>query len=229
MISIIVPTFNEGKNIAILIERIAKSLKKEKYEIIVVDDNSPDGTYSIAKTLIKRYPVKAILRKDEKGLSSAVLRGFEEAKGDILGVIDADLQHPPEKIPELIAEIRKGADVVVGSRLIKGGGVELWPWYRKVVSFGARIIALPLTGVRDTMSGFFFMKKWVIKGVKLNPIGYKILLEILVKGKYKKVREVPYIFMNRSFGHSKLSGKVYAHYLMHVARLYKHKFIKKGQ
>jgi dolichol-phosphate mannosyltransferase len=224
MISVIVPTFNESNNISSLVERISQSLKKEIYEIIVVDDNSPDGTYKIAVSLKKKYPVKAILRKDEKGLSSAVLRGFGEAKGDIWGVIDADLQHPPEKIPELIAEIRNGSDIVVGSRLVKGGGVELWPWYRRVVSFGARIIAIPLTDVRDTMSGFFFLKKEVIQGVILNPIGYKILLEILVKGRYKRVKEVPYMFMNRSFGQSKLSSKVYAHYLMHVARLYKHKF-----
>jgi len=225
MISVVVPTFNEGKNIPILVERIAKALKKERYEIIVVDDNSPDGTYRIALSLKKKYPVKAILRKIEKGLSSAVLRGFEEAKGEILGVIDADLQHPPEKIPELIAEVRRGAELVIGSRLVKGGGVELWPWYRKAVSLGARVIALPLTRVKDTMSGFFFMKRKVIEGVRLNPIGYKILLEILVKGRYKIVREIPYIFMNRSFGTSKLSTRVYIHYLRHLARLYRYKFL----
>jgi dolichol-phosphate mannosyltransferase len=228
MISIIVPTFNESKNLPLLVKRIAKALGKERYEIIVVDDNSPDGTFGIARALGKKYPLRAILRKTEKGLSSAVMRGFKEAKGEIIGVIDADLQHPPEKIPELIAEVRKGYDLVIGSRLVKGGGVELWPWYRKAVSLGARLIALPLTGVRDTMSGFFFMRREVIKGVRLNPIGYKILLEVLVKGRYKRVKEVPFIFMNRSLGASKLNAKVYIHYLRHLGRLYNYKFLERS-
>jgi dolichol-phosphate mannosyltransferase len=228
MISIIVPTFNESKNLPLLVERIAKALGKERYELIVVDDNSPDGTFGIAEALARKYPVRAILRKTERGLSSAVLRGFNEAKGEIIGVIDADLQHPPEKIPKLIAEIRRGTDIAIGSRLVKGGGVELWPWYRKTVSLGARLIALPLTKVRDTMSGFFFMRREVIRGIRLNPIGYKILLEVLVKGRYKRVKEVPYIFMNRSLGTSKLSTRVYMHYLQHLARLYGHKFLGRG-
>ena len=227
MISITVPTFNESENIVKIIPRIHKCLKNEKHEIIVVDDNSPDKTYETAKKLGKKYPVRVILRKNKKDLGSAILRGFKESRGEIVGVIDADLQHPPEKIPELLKALRNGADISVGSRWVKGGRLQDWPWYRVLISRSAWLLSYPLEKTKDSMSGFFLMKKKVIEGVDLNPIGYKLLLEILIKGKHKRVVEVPYTFKKREVGLSNLNSVNFLKYLVHLIRLYKYKLLKK--
>lgn len=225
VISIIIPTYNEVENIENLIKNISNSMgRKYNYEIIVVDDNSPDGTYNSAKSLSKKYPVKAILREGDRGLSKSVLRGFYEAKGGVIGVMDADLSHPPEVLPKLIDPILKGkADITVGSRLAGGGCSKEWPLIRKVISVGARSIAIPLTPVKDSISGYFFVNRKVITNVGIIPRGYKILLEILVKGKYKKAIEVPIIFRNRFKGKTKLGTRVYIDYMVHILSLYCHK------
>ncbi|MFH1257084.1 MAG: polyprenol monophosphomannose synthase [Candidatus Diapherotrites archaeon] len=221
MVSVVVPTFNEAKNLPVLVERISAALKGKKFEIIVVDDNSPDGTGAVADRLAKKFPVIAVHRKQKVDLSSAVIEGFSSAKGDVIGVMDADLSHPPEVIAKLLAPIESGqTDFVVASRLVKGGGAEEWPFHRKLISFFASLLALPLTSVRDPMSGFFFFNKKILEGVELKPCGYKICLELLVKTRHKKVVEVPYIFLNRSFGESKLTAKEHVNYLKHVLRLY---------
>ena len=157
-------------------------------------------------------------------MSSAVLEGFKAASGSILVVMDADLSHPPEKIPEMVSKIESGeGEIVVGSRYIRGGSVEDWPFRRRIISKGATMLARWLTKVKDPMSGFFALKKSVIDGVDLNPVGYKIGLEILVKGKYSKVVEVPIHFANRKAGTSKLGGTEVLKYLDHVSMLYEHK------
>lgn len=224
--SIIIPTYNESKNIPILIDKVTKVLdNKYNYEIIVVDDDSPDKTWKVAKELMKKYKSMHVLRRTrDKGLSQSVIAGFKVAKGDIIGVMDADLSHPPEKLPAIIDAIAlKGYDVAIGSRLTKGGAVEEWPWHRKIISAGARIIARPLTPVKDVMSGYFFMKRGVIKGKTLKVKGYKILLEILVKGNQKKVKEIPILFRNRTVGTSKLGFRVYLDYLKQLGNLYLYK------
>jgi dolichol-phosphate mannosyltransferase len=219
-VSIVIPTYNERENLPELVERIFKACKgKLKATVIIVDDNSPDKTYETAKKLGKRFNVKAVCRKTERGLSSAVVEGFKLAEGEILGVMDADLSHPPEKIPEMVKALQK-ADVVVASRLMKGGGVEEWPLIRRIISKGATLLARPLTGVSDPMSGFFFFKRRILTGVTLSPMGYKILLEVLVKGRYESVAEVPYVFINRQVGESKLNMRIQAQYARHVLDLY---------
>jgi len=222
-VSIVVPTYNERDNLGELFERISKALRDYDYEIIVVDDDSPDETWRFAEGLSKQYPVRVIRRTKEKGLSSAVIRGFKEASGDVFVVMDADLQHPPEKIPELIKAIENGADIAIASRYVPGGKVENWYWYRKLISKGAIMIgrlALPkIRNVRDPMSGFFALRREVVEGIDLNPIGFKILMEILIKGRYNKVVEVPFTFGLRKAGESKLSGKTMVSYLKHVYRL----------
>ncbi len=224
-VSVIIPTYNERDNLDELFQRISHALKKEGYEfeIIVVDDDSPDGTWQYAMELAEKYPVKVIRRTDEKGLSSAVIRGFKEAGGDVFVVMDADLQHPPEKIPELVKAIEEGADIAIASRYIPGGGVENWYWYRKLISKGAIMVgrlALPkIRDIKDPVSGFFALKREVVEGVELNPIGFKILMEILIKGRYQKVVEVPFKFGLRKAGESKLGGKTIISYLKHVYRL----------
>ena len=218
----VVPTYNEAGNIQTLLEEIHDSLKAVDYEIIVVDDDSPDGTSKVAEELGGEYPVRVITRRDERGLSSAVLKGISESEGDVVAVMDADLSHSPEYLKTMLDEIGEH-DIVVGSRLVKGGVVELWPFYRKLISEGARVLAIPLTHVKDFLSGYFMLKKEVVDGVELNPIGYKILLEILVKGRYGKVKEVPIIFRNRTGGKSKMTLSTHYEYVVHLMRLYYHK------
>ncbi|MDV3103683.1 glycosyltransferase [Thermococcus waiotapuensis] len=228
-VSIIIPTYNERENLEELFERISNTMEKAgyDYEIIIVDDDSPDRTWEHAEELgrTRGYPVKVVRRTDEKGLSSAVIRGFKEAEGDVFVVMDADLQHPPEKIPELVREIEKGADIAIASRYVPGGAVENWYWYRKLISRGAIMIgrvALPkIRHVKDPVSGFFALRREVVEGAELNPVGFKILMEILIKGRYSRVVEVPFTFGLRKAGESKLSGKTIINYLKHVYRLMK--------
>lgn len=230
MISVIIPTYNEKENIKNLIVEISNIFKKNKIkgEIIIVDDNSPDGTGKIAENLSKKYPVKVLHRKGKLGLSSAVVAGFKAAKGNILGVMDADFSHPPEIIPKLIKPILdENIDFVIGSRHVKGGGMENWPLLRKIISKGATLLARTVTNVKDPMSGLFFLKKSVIKNIKFDSKGFKICLEILVKGNYKTVNEVPYIFKDRRAGKSKLGAGEYFNYLITLMRLLKYKLAKR--
>jgi len=223
MISIIIPTYNERENLEELFERISRALEDRDFEIIIVDDDSPDKTWEKAEILGKIYPVRVIRRTNEKGLSSAVIRGFEEANGDIIVVMDADLQHPPEVIPKLIEAIEHGADISIASRYVKGGKVENWYWWRKIISKGAIMVgrvALPkIRNIKDPVSGFFALKKGVIAKTDLNSVGFKILLEILIKGQYERVVEIPFTFGLRRAGESKLSQKQIINYLKHIYRL----------
>jgi dolichol-phosphate mannosyltransferase len=221
-LSIIVPTYNERENLPILAARIHDALSFLDYELVVVDDNSPDGTGELAEELAKEKPIKVVHRQGKMGLASAVIDGFRHAQGDVLGVIDADLQHPPEKIPDLYRETGR-ADIVVASRYVEGGGMEKWTLTREVISRVAKIIPrflfAKLRNVKDPLSGFFLFRKKVIEGIDLNPIGYKILLEILVKGNHNRVVEVPYVFKGRERGKSSFNKTEQINYLRHLWRL----------
>ncbi len=221
-ISIIVPTYNERENLPILVERIARSLSGLEYELIIVDDNSPDGTGRLAEELAQRFPLRVVHREGKKGLASAVAEGLKHASGDILGVMDADLQHPPEVVPQLIRALEK-ADVAIASRYVRGGGTEGWTISREIISrvakFIPRIPFAQVRGIKDPLSGFFALRKGVVEGVKLDPIGFKILLEILVRGKYEHVTEVPFVFRGRERGKSTFTLKEQVNYLRHVWRL----------
>jgi len=223
MLSILLPVLNESDNLKILIPELHKVLRREKFEIIVIDDNSKDDTEKTIKNFKKKYNIKYLLRKDKKGLSSAVVDGISLAKGDLILVMDSDLSHPPEVIPQILKSIREGNDIVVASRYAKGGGVVKWPLSRKWISVFATILAKPLVKVKDPLAGFFCFKRYVIEDSKLSPIGFKILLEILVKGKYNKVAEIPYVFQNRFTGESKADFKIYLQYNLHLLRLYFYK------
>ncbi|MDI6798855.1 MAG: glycosyltransferase family 2 protein [Candidatus Aenigmarchaeota archaeon] len=221
-VSIIIPTYNERENLPIAVERIFKVFKENRIEgeVVVVDDNSPDKTGKIAERLKKRHKMQVLHRRAKLGLSSAVLEGFNVAKGEILGVMDADLSHPPETIPKLIKAIENGADIAVASRYIKNGGIEGWGIKRKVISKAATFLAKGLTSLADPVSGFFFLKKDVLDEVELNPKGYKIGLEIFAKSKDKKIMEVPYVFFERKLGKSKLNLKEIGNYILHLSSLY---------
>ncbi len=224
-VSIVVPSYNERDNVRPLITRIAAALTGYDYEIIVVDDNSQDGTIDIVNSLTGEFPVRLLVRTEERGLSTAVIHGIRHASGSIIGVMDADLQHPPEKLPDLIAAIDGGADMVFGSRYVPGGGVPHWSLLRRVISRGALLIAhllLPAARcVKDPMSGFFMFRRDRVDPDDLDPIGYKIALEILLIGRFQNVVEVPFIFEDRTSGSSKLKASTQLEYLRHVFSLAK--------
>ncbi|HKZ62353.1 MAG TPA: glycosyltransferase family 2 protein [Nitrososphaera sp.] len=230
-LSIVLPTYNESQNIARMLDSIAEILPADyAAEIIVVDDNSPDGTDDIASQYAKsinnkKLRVRVICRPDKQGLSSAILAGVQSAAGDIIVVMDGDFSHPPQTIPNMVDELQDSKyDIVVASRYIKGGSIAGWPFKRRLMSKGATKIAQVGLGIeiKDPMSGFFAFKRNIIEGVKFDAIGYKMLLEILVKAKGARVKEVPYTFTNRAFGASKLDSSVMFDYIRAVWRLYRY-------
>lgn len=225
-ISIIIPTFNEAQNLTILIPRIFEIMNQNglKAQVIVVDDNSPDGTWEIAQNLAHSFNLKLVRRFDERGLSSAVLEGFRHAQGEILTVMDADLSHPPEKIPEMVKLIEAGfADMVIGSRYVEGGEFKNWPPFRRFISKCATGMAKIVCDIKDPITGFFSLKKKILNGIELNPKGFKISLEILVRCNLKKVIEIPITFTDRKFGESKLNQRVILDYIFHLLALFFYK------
>jgi len=227
-LSIIVPTFREAANLPVLIERVFAALSAAGIvaEMIVVDDNSNDGTEQVVGDWSQRVPVKLIVRREERGLSSAALRGFDEARGGLLLVMDADLSHPPERIADLIAPLRRNeADFVIGSRYVSGGTTQDWGMDRWLNSFVATLLSRPLTSARDPMAGFFCLQRETLRrAAPLNPIGYKIGLELIVKCRCRRVAEVPIVFTDRLHGESKLTNKQRIEYLQHLVRLYRFKY-----
>ena len=228
MLSLVVPTYNERHNLPTLLERLEVVLAGcvAPFEVIVVDDDSPDGTSDVARSLQPRYPwLRVLTRRHQRDLSTAVLAGWFEGRGDILGVIDGDLQHPPELLSTLLRRLQEsGADLVIASRHVRDGGVSHWSPLRRLLTWCATLMAgfvLPgtLSRVRDPMSGYFLVRRAVIEGAPLRPVGYKILLEVLAKGEYQKVTEIPYIFQERFRGGSKLSPRHAGQYLLHLTSI----------
>ncbi|GAB1538183.1 glycosyltransferase [Scytonema sp. NUACC21] len=228
LFSLVIPTYNEAANIKKIIG-ILNNLLDEfipgNYELIVVDDNSPDGTWDIAQSLMREYSQLRVMRRQhEKGLSTAVIRGWQVARGEILGVIDGDLQHPPHVLSQLIDAIERGSDLAVASRHVDGGGVSKWSFIRRFLSRGAQVLGLiilpgVLGRVSDPMSGYFIVRRNCLAGQTLNPVGYKILLEVIGRGSVGQIAEVGYIFRERKEGESKVGWKHYLDYLHHLIRL----------
>ena len=227
-VSIIVPTYKEAQNIYPLSGQIDQAMKDAKltYEIIVVDDDSKDGIVEAVEKIKDRYNIKLKVRKDEKGLSSAVIAGFGMVTGELIVVMDADLSHPPSKIPELVVPILDGnSDFMIGSRFVKGGSAPHFNWYRKLNAWVSKMIARPFTRASDPMAGFFAFHRRLLKpGLELNPLGFKIGLEMIVKASPKRISEVPIQFRERQFGESKLSLKEQIYYLIHIKRLFEYKY-----
>jgi len=206
------------------LSRVESALVGVDHQVIIVDDNSPDGTWELAQEEATRSVRVVLLKRPGKmGLASAFLDGLARSDGDLIALMDADLQHPPELLPQMLARIDDGADIAIASRFVKGGGVGEWSSARRLVSWGARLmctLALPRTsGIRDTMSGFFIMRRAIIDGITLSPSSFKILLEVLAKGEYHRVDEVPYIFEPRRKGHSKLGSGEMWNYVKHLVSL----------
>jgi dolichol-phosphate mannosyltransferase len=226
MISVILPTYNESENIGVIVPQIFAVLNSSglKGEIIIVDDNSPDGTSEVATQLARDYPLKVHVRENERGLATAVMKGFELASGDIYIVMDADLSHPVEKIPEMVRPILESkCDATVGGRYTRGGGCESWPFIRRFVSKFSGLLAMGLTRLSDPTSGFMAIRKDALNGAMLDPVGWKIVLEVIVKTK-ARFQEVPIVFTDRQKGISKLDTRVQAQYIAHLWKLYHFKY-----
>lgn len=220
MLSIIIPTYNERENLAPLVSRLEKALGAG-HEIIIVDDNSPDGTAEEALALSRDHPsLRLVRREGKKGLTSAVLAGAEAAKGDSILVMDADLSHPPEAA-QALASALETSDLVIGSRLMEGGGVEKWPLHRKLISKGADLLARLVLGIRcsDPLSGFFAMKRGLLSGTRFRTKGYKLLLNILYDNRSVRVVEVPYVFRDRFAGRTKLGALEMLNFLFDLLRI----------
>ncbi len=226
--SLVVPTYNESKNLAKLVEVLSQLLNgyfEGNYELIIVDDDSPDLTWQVGLELMPTYPQLRVMRRQgEKGLSTAVIRGWQASQGEILGVIDGDLQHPPETLINMLDAIANGADLVVASRHVEGGGVSDWGFIRRILSRGAQMLGLIILPnvigrVSDPMSGYFMVKRSAIANYPMNPLGYKILIEVLGRGNIKTVAEVGYVFQERQEGESKVTWRQYVDYILHLLRL----------
>jgi dolichol-phosphate mannosyltransferase len=227
MLSVVVPTYNEAGSVTGLAERLHAALAGRAWELVIVDDGSPDGTADIAAALAPRIPVQVVRRAGKAGLASAVVAGFAAARGDILVVMDADLSHPPETVPALVNAVEHGADLAVGSRYVNGGGVEDWPLTRRVVSRVACLMGNALVPVRDATSGFFALRRSVIEGVKLNPIGFKIGFEVIARGRHKTVVEVPYTFRDRELGASKFGRREVGQYVQQLGQVARDKLLRR--
>jgi len=235
-VTIIVPTYNESQNIIGILKSIRENIPKGIHtETIVVDDNSPDGTGKIVEDYISSIKkiaentIDVIHRKAKNGLSSAILNGIQNAKGETIVVMDSDFSHPPQIIPKMIEAFKQyQCDLVVASRYITGGNIQGWTTKRKLMSKIATTIAKKGLGVKtkDPMSGFFAFKKHIIKELNFDALGYKFLLEILVKTKDINIKEIPYTFENRKFGSSKLDVSTINDYFKSVWKLYKNGKIK---
>jgi dolichol-phosphate mannosyltransferase len=210
-ISIVIPTYNERENVPLLVDELYKSVSREKaidLELIIVDDNSPDGTGLVADELSHQYPIKVIHRKGKMGLGSAVMEGFKLSDRPYVGVMDADLSHDPVILAEMIRNLGE-YDIVIGSRFNDESSVEKWRLDRKLISITGVWLAKHLTHVSDPLSGYFMLKRVVLDDLSLTSPGYKILLEILVKGCYSKVKEIPFRFRTREYSVSKLNTSEY--------------------
>ena len=231
-VSIIIPTYNESENIIPVLQAIGENLPKNTTtEAIVIDDNSPDGTGKIVEDYLKNvkkiagYTIDIIHRKAKNGLSSAILKGIQHSQGDTIVVMDSDFSHPPQIIPKMVESLRQSkCDIVIASRYLKDSYIRDWTRKRKLISKVAIKIAKKGLGITasDPMSGFFAFKRHIINGLKFDAIGYKMLLEILVKTKGVYVKEIPFTFTNRQLGSSKLSIPIAIDYINSVWKLYRY-------
>ena len=228
LLSLVVPTYNESGNVVLLVEKLTGLLDRicpNDYELIIVDDDSPDQTWEIARSLLSEYPNLRVMRRTaERGLSTAVIRGWQASRGRLLGVIDGDLQHPPEVLEKLLGELVSGSDLALASRHVVGGGISEWSVFRRMTSRGAQILGLMIAPqvvgrVSDPMSGYFMVRRSSVTNQILNPQGYKILLEILGRGEIEQISEVGYVFQERQDGESKVTWRQYVEYLQHLVRL----------
>lgn len=233
--TVVVPTYKERANLEPLVTRLLSAWtsnrrEPELLEVLIVDDDSRDGSELVVQKLKDELPIQLdiLVRTEERGLSSAVIHGFRHARGNVLVCMDADLQHPPERVPDIVTALESGASFALGTRYAKGNLQvdENWPMHRRIVSTGARMLAVPLSQLSDPMSGFFGVRAEVFRSAldRISPIGFKIGLEIYVKAGIQRHIEIPIDFGVRVHGESKLTGKVMVSYLLHLLELYQFRY-----
>ncbi|MGA9018413.1 MAG: polyprenol monophosphomannose synthase [Candidatus Cybelea sp.] len=223
--TIVIPTYNEAAGIEKLLRALGATFDANGLdgEIIVVDDNSPDGTGDVVERLARELPVRCLHRSGKLGLSSAVIDGWAIARGEstVLGAMDADFSHDVNALPKMVQALESGVyGLAIGSRYVPGGGIANWPKRRIIASRVACWLARPLTNVKDVTSGFFLVRREALSGVTLDPIGFKIGLEVIAKAHYGKAIEVPYVFTDRVAGESKLNEREILNYLKQLGKLY---------
>jgi dolichol-phosphate mannosyltransferase len=235
-LALVIPTLREAENICGLLGHVRSVLDPVgfPYEILIVDDDSRDGTEEAVSAISRQDPrVRLLIRKGERGLSGAILYGWQRTDATILGVMDADLQHPPELLPKLLAAIREGGDIAISSRYAPGGELGKWNLARKLLSAVAVWVTLPLqragSRAKDPMTGFFLVRRQCVEQVPFQRSGFKLLLEVLVRGRIRSVKEIPFAFGQRSRGASKAGFKVAWDYALLLARLYAGRFIFRGR
>lgn len=222
-LSLVVPTLNEATAIEGFLEAVLPVLARLGAELIIVDDRSADGTAALAARRLEPSGVahRVIVREGPPSLGLSVIEGWRAARAPVLGVMDADLSHPPELLPGLLEQVEGGAEVAFATRYMPGGGTEGWPLPRRTASRVASGLARTLVRARDPLSGFFLLRREVIEGVALSPRGWKIGLEVLCRGRWERLAEVPYVFRDRFQGKSKFTRRVVLDYLIHLARLHR--------
>jgi dolichol-phosphate mannosyltransferase len=222
-LSIVIPTYNERTRLGELIERTAAVFAAHAIagEIIIVDDNSPDGTGAFAESLAQTFPVRVVHRPGKLGLGTAVVDGFAAARADVLGVMDADLSHPPDVLPRMLRALHEwDADLVIGSRYVPGGGTRNWPMVRRAMSRFACLLAWPLTSASDATSGYFLIRRRAAEDTRIQAGGFKICLELLVRGRVRTIVEVPYEFTDRAAGESKMNWREASGYFRQIRDLW---------
>ena len=223
-VSVVVPTYCEAENLPVLVPSIWAALQAAglRGEVIVVDDDSPDGTGDVARQLGRTYPVRVAVRRGERGLATAVLAGFAMSDALVVVVMDADGSHPVERLDDLIRPVLEDvADIVVGSRRLPGGAVQDWPWHRRLASWVAGLLSRNLTELSDPTTGFMAMRRSLLSQLDLDPVGWKIVLEVVFKARGARLLEVPITFLDRRSGKSKLSWSAQVDFVRHLIRLYR--------
>jgi dolichol-phosphate mannosyltransferase len=222
--ALVVPTLNEAENLPLLLDRVRESLlhTNQPYEILIVDDNSRDATHEIVRSIaLHDSRIRLLIRRGARGLATAVVYGWQNTDADLLGVMDADLQHPPELLPTLLAEARDH-DLVVASRYLESNSINGWNALRSAMSRVSTLISAPLlrrVRVKDPMSGYFVVRRSAVAGARLEPVGFKILLEVLVRGRIRTVKEIPFHFGLRHAGKSKADARVAWQYVNQLRKL----------
>jgi dolichol-phosphate mannosyltransferase len=231
-LTMVIPTYNEKDRLAELVGRLfdAAGDAGMALELVVVDDNSPDGTGRIADELARTRRMHVIHRAGKLGLGTAVVAGFGAATADVVGVMDADFSHPPALVPRMLTAFRAtGADVLVASRYVPGGSTPNWPFKRRLLSRTACLLARGLSPIRDAASGFFLIRRSIVRGVAIKAGGFKICLELIVRGWPTALTEIPYQFDDRELGESKMSTREAAGYLVQLKDLYLLRWSKLGR
>jgi dolichol-phosphate mannosyltransferase len=228
-LTMVLPTYNERDRLAELVKEIfaACSTHGIQLELVVVDDNSPDGTGDIADDLARVHRMRVIHRAGKLGLGTAVVAGFQVASAGVVGVMDADFSHPPALVPRMFRTFTAtDADLVVASRYVHGGSTPGWPLKRRILSRAACALARPLSPIRDAASGFFLIRSDIARGTTIKAGGFKICLELIARSGATRLVEVPYRFDDREQGESKMSLREAAGYLIQLRDLYKLRFAR---